>query len=205
MINMWPDVVLGSKYEGKVLGQIIRKWRDCPGYVVVCYLWSVVRRVAWGVKRTVSNTEQVLHWAGIANNTRSQPSQSRHRDGMGDLLRSLQDPILVAKFQKWFGLEIIEQIDKNPNEKWLPVELRERHDREDVIGSAKTSKNIIYYKVELSITSFMVIIFYFLRFTTSFGITVSSSVHVSERRFSMRCSLVFWFGTLTQSLGGECF
>ena len=92
------------------------------------------------------NNKSVLSY--LLHQIRVQPTAVTR---MRDLLRSLHDPILVARFQKLFGIEIIQKIEKNKTQKWLPVELREIHEREDVMGSVGTSindYNVILYKVE---------------------------------------------------------
>ena len=66
---------------------------------------------------------------------------------MEDFTRTLQDPLWVAKFQQMFGIEVIKQIEKNKNHKWLPVEVTEN------VGAAVEAKNadkynIIFYKVK---------------------------------------------------------
>ena len=53
----------------------------------------------------------------------------------------------MAKFQQMFGIEVIKQIEKNKNHKWLPVEVTEN------VGAAVEAKNtdkynIIFYKVK---------------------------------------------------------
>ena len=67
---------------------------------------------------------------------------------MKDLIRTLQDPLWVAKFQQMFGIEIIKQIEKNTKYKWLPVEVRENIG-EAVEENNKGKYNIIFYKVNI--------------------------------------------------------
>ena len=67
---------------------------------------------------------------------------------MNDFIRTLQDPLWVAKFQQMFGIEIIKQVEKNKNQKWLPVEVRKNIDEGDEEND-KDKYNIIFYKVNI--------------------------------------------------------
>ena len=65
---------------------------------------------------------------------------------MKDLVRTLQDPMWVAKFQQMFGVEIIKKIENNKNHKWLPIEVKE-NTSESVGANNRGNNNIILYKV----------------------------------------------------------
>ena len=80
---------------------------------------------------------------------------------MKRFVTTLQDPLWVAKFQQMFGIEIIKQVEKNKNNKWLPVEVRENMG-EAVEANDKGKYNIIFYKVNIMNLLFHHINFNFL-------------------------------------------
>ena len=124
---------------------------------------------------------------------------------MGDIIEKLKGPELVSNFQKYFGIETVSVEENNPNNRWIPVEIKSKSESKETInGNLKKDENILKYKVH---NKFWLHLFKFgsflgeeLSYAMLFSFLIWSVDSVVGRRVFLVGYFTFYIGQVTRGI-----